>query len=116
MENPHNGKGKADELVEHTRELRHNARQVADDLRHIYSSASDRVNLGQLYRQNPYMMLGVAAGVGYLLGGGLFTPFTSRLLRIGTRAVLIPLATAQLDKMLTGGEITANVKSSLTQE
>jgi hypothetical protein len=41
-------------------------------------------------------MVGASVGVGYLLGGGLFSPLTGKLLRIGLRAALIPLVKSQL--------------------
>jgi len=89
-----------DDFVAHASELTRDARKVVDDVQTIYHNASDRVNLGQFYQEKPLVVLGVAAGVGYVLGGGLFTPFTARLLRLGTRFLLLPMVTSQLERAL----------------
>lgn len=52
--------------------------------------------LQQTYQKNPYAVLAGAAGIGYLLGGGLRTPFTRRIVKMGMRAVLIPLVATQV--------------------
>jgi len=40
---------------------------------------------------------------GYVLGGGLFSPLTSRLLKIGVRLALVPVIKSQLGAM--AGEV-----------
>lgn len=55
--------------------------------------------VGQVYRRNPYVVLAGAAGLGYLLAGGLFSPFTRRILRMGMRAMVLPLAATQLKQI-----------------
>ena len=44
-----------------------------------------------------------ALGIGYALGGGIFTPLTSRLLgfglRIGLRSALLPLLKAEMSEL-----------------
>ncbi len=40
---------------------------------------------------NPIRTVLIAAGVGYVLGGGLAAPLTRRLTRLALRALLIPL-------------------------
>jgi|GEM_PF-7018674 hypothetical protein len=47
-------------------------------------------------RENPYATLAAAAGVGFLLGGGLRSPFGQLLVRVGVRAFGPPLVTAAL--------------------
>jgi len=83
-------------LMDQTQTLGRDAKKVAEDVQALYETASEQVNLGKLYQDNPYAVLGVAIGVGYVLGGGLFTPFTRRLWRIGSRAFVLPLIAAQL--------------------
>lgn len=48
------------------------------------------------YEQNPYVVLAAAAGLGYVAGGGLFTPFTRRLIRFGMKAMFVPIAAKQI--------------------
>jgi hypothetical protein len=51
-------------------------------------------------RQHPGRSVAMAVGVGYVLGGGLFSPLTGRLLgtgiRIGLRAAVLPFVTEGL--------------------
>ena len=46
-------------------------------------------------KRNPYGTVAAALGIGYVLGGGLFTPLTARIvrlgLRIGMRLAVLPL-------------------------
>ena len=45
---------------------------------------------------HPYRTLLAAAGFGYVLGGGLFTRFTFKMLRIGARMGALPLVSREL--------------------
>jgi hypothetical protein len=47
-------------------------------------------------REHPYQALLVAAGVGYILGGGLFTRFTLTAIQAGVRLGALPLVQRQL--------------------
>jgi hypothetical protein len=79
-------------LVEDTRRLAHDAKDYYMQLR--------RDNpLGRAYRENPYAVVAAAVGIGYVLGGGLFTPFTRRVLRMGMRALIIPMVAAQIKSL-----------------
>ena len=49
--------------------------------------------------RHPIGMMFAALGVGYVLGGGLFSPLTGRLLSIGLRLALIPLVKSQLSNI-----------------
>jgi len=57
------------------------------------------------FDQHPYGALAAAVGVGYVLGGGFFTPLTERIaklvLKAGVRAALVPFVAAQLNELLT---------------
>jgi hypothetical protein len=46
--------------------------------------------------QHPYQTLLVAAGIGYAVGGGVFTPLTARVVAMGLRAALVPLLQVSL--------------------
>ena len=63
-------------------DMRHSIENVADDLR-------ERVE------EHPLKTLGMAVAAGYIVGGGLFTALTGRLLfgglRIGVRLAALPL-------------------------
>jgi len=53
------------------------------------AAIDERVN------RNPYGSVAAALGIGYVLGGGIFTPLTSRIvalgLRIGIRLAVLPM-------------------------
>lgn len=63
------------------------------------------VDLKRELDQHPYGALAAAVGVGYVLGGGFFTPLTERVaklvLKAGIRAALVPFVAAQLTDLLT---------------
>jgi hypothetical protein len=54
----------------------------------LREAASDFVTALDVRRrvhEHPYGALAAAAGLGYVLGGGLFTRLTARLLKVGAR-------------------------------
>lgn len=72
------------------------SKRLADDVREAAHKANPTRVIGKYYQENPFAVLAGAAGVGYLLGGGLFTPFTKRMVKIGMKALVVPLAASQL--------------------
>lgn len=60
---------RSDNPCSSTRRVAADARELADALRSASGDWSRLVQSGM--RRNPYAALGVAAGVGYVLGGGL---------------------------------------------
>jgi len=88
--------GHAKKAVEEARAFKEAVSSKASDI-----SAS--IDLRGRVQRNPIGMVCAAAGIGYLLGGGLFSPATGRLLRYGVRLALIPLLKSQLEGILGGG-------------
>lgn len=78
------------------------SKQLADQTQHLYQRTREENVLGRLYYKNPYAALAITAGAGYIIAGGLMTPFTRRIVKMGMRALVIPLAVAQV-KHLTQG-------------
>ncbi len=66
--------------------------RVASDLRGLYDTVRRDYPIGEYYAENPYVVLAAAAGVGYVLAGGLLSPFTRRLMRVGMKALVLPIA------------------------
>jgi len=60
----------------------------------------ERIDLRREMEEHPYRTLGIAAGIGYVLGGGLFTGFTRRMVGLGARVLLLPLAQATLGQLI----------------
>lgn len=63
---------------------------VSDTLR-LLQEAQKKLNLRTKTREHPYAMVLAAAGAGYILAGGLLTPLTARMLKMGLRLAAIPL-------------------------
>ena len=83
------------------------AKKAVEEARAFKAAVSDHatnfsqsVDLRGRVQRNPIAMVAAAAGIGYVLGGGLFSPTTARLLRYGIRLALIPLVKSQLSAMV----------------
>ncbi len=94
------GDNDAHQLIDDSRTLMDDSKQVFEDVHRLYDRIrSSEGSLGQYYQDNPFAVLAAAAGVGYVLGGGLFSPFTKRILRIAMKGMIIPVAGSQLKNM-----------------
>jgi hypothetical protein len=72
------------------------AKAFKDSVSSTVENFSGSIDLRGRVQRHPIGMVCAALGVGYVLGGGLFSPFTSRLLKIGIRLAVIPLVKSQL--------------------
>ena len=68
----------------------------AKDANQTLNGAASAVGLGAKVEKSPYGMLGAALGVGYVLGGGLFTPTTARLMKMGLKLARVPMVQERL--------------------
>jgi hypothetical protein len=59
--------------------------------RDTVAEAFDGLDLQRRMTEHPYQTMLIAVGVGYVLGGGLFTAFTARAVSAGARVALLPL-------------------------
>ncbi len=94
--------GRAERVVRQSRALGDDVRGLADELAGAAREIRQKVDMSQTVQEHPFRAVLIAAGVGYVLGGGLFSPLTRRILGVGTRALLVPLIKGQLDNMLAG--------------
>ena len=62
---------------------------VKDQLLDAAQQASERLELERRVREDPWMVLGLAAGAGFILGGGLW-PALRPLVKTAGRAALSP--------------------------
>jgi hypothetical protein len=76
--------------------LNESAHQLIDEARSAVQDLTQSIDLRGRVERNPYGMVLAAVGVGYVLGGGLFTPFTGRLLRLGARLAMLPFVKDEL--------------------
>ncbi len=80
-----------EQLLERARHLENEAGALLEEARQAARAARDSLDLDGKLERHPYAMLAGALGIGYLLGGGLFTRMTSRVLRIGARLLVLPV-------------------------
>lgn len=66
--------------------------------------------------RHPYAMVAAAVGVGYVLGGGLFTRTTARLLGLAGRVASLPMMRNELiilaEAMISGTAVETDAASS----
>jgi hypothetical protein len=79
-------------FVERVGHLNESAQQLIDEARSTFEDLGEAVDVRGRVRRHPYGMVAAALGVGYVLGGGLFSPLTFRLLRLAA----LPLVKSQL--------------------
>jgi hypothetical protein len=80
----------------HFTEIRRNARHLVDESRGLATDVQTAVDIPGRMERHPYQTLLVAAGIGYVLGGGLFTAFTLAVLRTGLKVAALPMVKNQL--------------------
>jgi len=90
------------------------AQQAWDRTRGAVTDLKRAADIDGRVRRNPYGTVAAALGVGYVLGGGIFTPLTARIvglgLRLGVRLALLPMLKDQISELADsfGGEIETN--------
>jgi hypothetical protein len=83
---------------------------VRSRVRGAFDEVSQSLDVKGRLERNPYGTLAAAVGIGYLLGGGFFTPLTGRLLgmglKLGVRLAVLPLINevASIVSEAIGGE------------
>jgi hypothetical protein len=82
-----------DRVNDSTKEAWSRTRETFDDLK-------DRLDIDGRVKRNPYGMVAAALGVGYVLGGGFFSPLTGRIvglgLKMGLRLAALPFIEGEL--------------------
>lgn len=80
------------------------AEQVWDRARDSFSDIGGAVDLQGRVDRHPYGTVAAAIGIGYVLGGGLFTPLTARIvrygIRIGLRLAVLPLLKQEVAEIM----------------
>lgn len=76
--------------------LNDSAHQLLDEARSTFEDLGQAIDLRGRVDRHPYAMVAAALGVGYVLGGGLFSSLTFRLVGLGVRVAAIPLVKQQL--------------------
>ena len=87
------------------------AQEAWSRTRETVNELKDRLDIDARVRSNPYGMMAAALGVGYVLGGGFFSPLTARApsvlgLKMGLRLAAIPFIESEfagLREAVVGG-------------
>ena len=95
---------------DHYRQIHHDAQTLAAAVQ----EATDGLQgyLTERVHRRPYVTLGVAAGVGYVLGGGLRSRLTAVLLGAATRVALAVAAREFDDRLSPVASASVHAKSS----
>ncbi len=105
-ENPPNGRSTNDSphtLGERVDRVSDTAHQAWAATRSAVTDLRGTLDVDGRVRRNPYGTMAAALGIGYVLGGGLFSPLTGRIvgfgLRIGLRLAVLPLLKRELSDL-----------------
>jgi hypothetical protein len=97
-QNPSSGNGQPQPqgFVGRVGHLNDSAHQLLEEARSTFEDLGSAIDLRGRVERHPYAMVAAALGVGYVLGGGLFSGLTFRLVGLGVRLAAIPLVKNQL--------------------
>jgi hypothetical protein len=117
-ENPPNGRAAGDgtkKLGQRIGKVGHSAEQVWDRTRDSVSDIGQALDIQGRVDRHPYGTVAAAIGIGYVLGGGLFTPLTARIvrmgLRMGMRLALLPMLKQEMAEIVNTIEEEEEAKS-----
>jgi len=118
-ENPPNGRAAASDGTKKAgkriERVGHTAEQVWDRTRDSVSDFGDALDIKGRVDRNPYGTVAAAIGIGYVLGGGLFTSLTGRIVRlglgIGMRLAVLPLLKREVAELIETMDDDDEVKS-----
>lgn len=119
-DNPPNGRATSGDgtkkLGRRIEKVGHTAEQVWDRTRDSFSEMGDALDVKGRVRRHPYGTVAAAIGIGYVLGGGLFTPLTGRIvrfgIRLGMRLAVLPLIKQEMAALVE--DIDEDAKVSKT--
>ena len=86
----------ADEILRRARAAKEDLTALADAVASAGRKVVAKVAIDERLRNEPVKTLAIAFGVGYVVGGGFFTPTTGRFLRLATRLWLLPAIRREL--------------------
>jgi hypothetical protein len=72
------------------------AQSLSEELRGTAADFGRALNLRGRTARHPYVMVAAALGVGYVLGGGLLTRTTARMLGLAGRLAALPMMRSEL--------------------
>src|SRR5437868_4245118 len=76
--------------------MKDEAAHLVGDVQNVWNEVSERLDIEGRIERNPLGTVLAAAGVGFVLGGGIFRPLAARAIGMGLRFALLPLLKDQL--------------------
>jgi hypothetical protein len=104
IETDYPGSGGNGEAFEHAKRAVEEARAFGSAVSGSMENLSRTIDLRGRVERHPIGMMFAALGIGYVLGGGLFSPLTGRLLKVGMRLALVPLIKSQIGGLAGGSD------------
>lgn len=101
--------GSAERVLGKARSVKREVKELRDELGRAAGEVRARLDFAEEVNTHPIRTVLVAAGIGYVLGGGLFSRTTRTLVGTGMRLMLLPMVKSQLESMLVGTTATAPV-------
>ncbi len=77
-------------------DVEHAITGAAKTVNSALNGVADATGVTDRVAQNPYGRVAAALATGYVVGGGLFTPTTARLVQLGVKVASIPVVRNQL--------------------
>ena len=107
-DNPPNGRAPGGDATKKLGKKMEKVGQTAETVwertRDSVSDIGTSLDIKGRVQRNPYGTVAAAIGIGYVLGGGLFTPLTSRIVRfgvrIGLRLAVLPLLKQEMAELI----------------
>lgn len=91
-----NGAGEVGGLGDRVSSLGRAAQSLSEELRGTATDLGRALDLRGRVQRHPYAMMAAAVGVGYVLGGGLFSRTTARLLGLVGRVSTLPIVRSEI--------------------
>ena len=87
--------------VDHFQRMAAHSRAIQGEARALLTEAQGAARDAEsLLVAHPWRVALAAMGLGYVLGGGLLTRLTGRMLRLGARTLLLPAIEGELCRLL----------------
>ncbi len=83
-------------ITERVDQMNQTAQQFVNEAKGTVRQLEETLDLRGRVERHPYGMMLAAMSAGYVLGGGLFTPFTGRMVRLGLKLAALPLVKDEL--------------------
>jgi hypothetical protein len=79
------------ETIRHSDAIRQETVAMWEEIKGAVEHFSARIDWQGRMNRCPVATMATAMALGYVLGGGLFTRFTAKIMKIGSRLVLVPM-------------------------